>query len=60
MNENNSIDGRALFYLSGVPMVFGSILLLLVRNWKRKEHKSDLLEDSIDESAFMLQVVTVL
>ena len=59
MNENNSIDGRALFYLSGVPMVAGAFLMVFIRKWNKKETKNH-LEDSTDEASIMLQVITVL
>eukprot|EP00794_Sanderia_malayensis_P010723 gene10723-11871_t len=61
MNESDSIDGRALFYLSGLPMVFGACLLFLVRRWENDNTSKRVKQaESIDESSFILQVVTVL
>lgn len=55
------MDGRALFYLSGIPMIFGSVLMLLVRNWQKEQHESTETGDCLkNEFQPMLQLVTVL
>ena len=61
MNDNKDVDGRALFYLSGIPMIVGAVLMIFIRKWKRKNmgiiQDSNFLEV---EDQTMIQFITAL
>ena len=61
MNDNGTVDGRALFYLSGTPMIVGSVLMILIRKWQTNKRQLIEGEDTVEEEyQTMLQLITVL
>ena len=61
MNDNKNIDGKALFYLSGIPMIVGFALMILIRKWRRKD--SEIIKEKKffdDDDRVMLQLITTL
>eukprot|EP00795_Rhopilema_esculentum_P016182 gene16182-7548_t len=61
MNESNSVEGRALFYLSGVPMIAGACLMFLVRLWQKNKKKDICNNDLVEEEQnTMYQFITSL
>ena len=61
MNDNKNVHGRALFYLSGIPMIVGAVLMIFIRKWRRKEtliiEEKNYLEE---EDHTMIQLITSL
>ena len=61
MNDNKNVHGRALFYLSGIPMIVGAVLMIFIRKWRRKEtliiEEKKYLEE---EDHTMIQLITSL
>jgi len=61
MNDNKNVHGRALFYLSGIPMIAGAVLMIFIRKWRRKE--SLIIEEKKyleEEDHTMIQLITSL
>ena len=61
INDNDSVDGRALFYMSGIPMVVGAALMILIRKWHvRGLDAMSEKDETQDQFQPMLQLITVL